>query len=306
MRVLITGARGMMGSALVREYASDPVYSVYPLSRAEVDLRDFRATIAKFNEIGPEIVVHAAALVGGIKANADAPAAYFYENLLINSNVVEAARQAEVRKFIALGSVAVYSDLAVRPIREEDIWLGAPHPSEAAYGHAKRTMLAHLEANQLQYGLDFLYGIVTNAFGFNDRFDETRGHVVPALMSKFLSAIASSGPVEVWGTGAARRDFIFASDAARAIRLAGERTSGAINIASGRTTSIADLVTMLREVSGFAGEIVWDRAKPEGQVARQYDVGRLCGLGFMPEWELKPALAETFRWLQAHSADARR
>ena len=205
-----------------------------------------------------------------------------------------------------MGSAAVYSDLVALPMREEDVWHGAPHGSEAAYAHSKRAMLAHLEAARSQYGMDYAFLIATNMFGPHDRFDEHNGHVVPSLLSKFERAIRTGGAVEIWGSGTPRRDLLFAADAARAIRLAGEQVTGAINLATGVTVSIAELVDVLVEVTGFRGPVLWDRSKPDGQMLRAYDTGRLQALGFAPAFGLHEALRQSFAWLQAHPAQARR
>ena len=296
----------MVGQALVAELHRAGYGHVVSLGRADADLRDPAQAEAAVAAARPDIIYHLAARVHGIMGNLRAQAEMYLENIRINTNVVEAARLAGARKVVAMGSAAVYSDVVALPMRERDVWAGAPHGSEAAYAQAKRAMLAHLEAAHGQYGLDYVFLIATNMFGPHDRFDEQKGHVVPSLLSKFERALRTGSAVEIWGSGTPRRDFLFAADAARAIRLAGEQVTGMINLASGTTVSIAELVDMLVEVTGFSGPVLWDRTKPDGQMLRAYDTARLQALGFAPAFALPAALRQSFCWLQAHRAQARR
>lgn len=295
-----------MGQALLKELADAGYTDVHAPGRADADLLDFSQTRALFAALQPEMVFHLAARVSGIMGNMRGQGLSFLENTLINTHVVEAARMSGVRKVVAMGTAAVYSDLVPLPMREDDLWLGAPHGSEAAYAHAKRAMLAQLEAYRDQYGMAFAYCIATNMYGPHDRFDECNGHVVPSLLSKFERAARTGGSVEIWGSGKPQRDFLYAGDAASALRLAGEQVEGSINLASGRTHSIAELVAAVVEVTGFTGDVVWDRTKPDGQLRRAYDTSRLTGLGWAPSHTLQQGLAATYQWLARHVADARR
>lgn len=306
MRALVTGGGGLVGSALVDELVSSGGYQVLAPSRADADLLDLGATTGLFDEAAPEVVFHLAARVAGLGGNLAAPGQMFYDNVLINTNVVEAARSAGVKKFVAVGSAAIYSDIVSLPMSEDDLWLGPPHSSEGPYGHAKRTMLAHLEAYQAQYGMDYAYCILTNTFGPNDKFDEKHGHVLPSLISKFHRGVATGEAVTVWGTGTARRDFLYSKDVAKALRLLGERGSGAVNVASGREVSIRDLASLIQAVSGYSGPVHWDTSKPNGQELRQYDVARLRSVGFVPFYTLEEAVAETYEWFDRNSDRARR
>ena len=304
-RIVITGGTGMVGRSLEAELRAAGYGEVTCLSRDIADLRDAAQAQACIAAARPDVVYHLAARVHGIMGNLRAQADSYVENIRINTNVIEAARLAGASKVVAMGSAAVYSDVVELPMREDDIWIGAPHGSEAAYAHAKRGMLAHLEAAHDQYGLDYSFLIATNMFGPHDKFDEQHGHVIPSLLSKFERA-SRSGTVEVWGSGTPRRDFLFAADAARAIRLVGEQVTGPINLATGATVSIAELVDVLVDVTGFNGTVLWDRSKPDGQMLRAYDISRLRELGFAPRFSLAAALEQTFAWLQAHRAQARR
>ena len=294
-----------MGRALVAELRADG-QAVVGLGSAAADLRDPGATEAVFGRYRPEVVYHLASRVRGIMGNAGTQGDAYLDNIRINTNVVEAARRWGVRKVVAMGSAAIYGDEVPLPMREEDYWIGRPHASEAGYAHAKRAMLAQLEAYREQWGLEFAYCISTNLFGPHDRFDERSGHVVPSLISKFHRATRTGEAVTVWGSGIPMRDFLFVADAAQAMRLIGATGSGAINLATGETVSIRGLAELLAEISGYGREIVWDASKPDGQMRRAYDVSRLRALGVGPGRPLREGLAETYAWFAAHAADVRR
>jgi GDP-L-fucose synthase len=305
MRVVVTGAQGLLGTALCEEFSAQSKYEVVALARSDVNLMNQAETIDAFARARPEVILHAAARVGGIGGNTSAPASYFFENLTINTNVIEAAQRCGARKIVCMGTVAVYSDQVALPMREDDIWFGPPHHSESAYGHAKRAMLAQLEAYSTQYGLSFAFCILTNLFGPHDRFNEVTGHVVPSLVLKFVRAKEPGTPVVVWGSGKPTRDLLYVKDAARAIRLIAEGSCGAINVASGGQITIRELVERLRCLTGFRGDVVWDNSKPDGQMLRSYDISRLKALGFAPAYSLSDALRETIEWYLLHQETAR-
>ena len=304
-RVLVTGASGLMGRALVTELESQGK-EVIGLTSQDVDLMDFKATIALFERHQPTLVYHLAARVSGIMGNMRAQGQGYLDNVQMNTNAVEAARRAGARKVIAMGSAAIYSDMVRLPMQEEEVWIGAPHASEAGYAHAKRAMLAQLETYRDQWGLDFAYLISTNLFGPNDKFDEAHGHVIPSLISKFHRAVREDGAVSVWGTGTPQRDFLYVKDAARAMCLVGEAFSGPINLATGTGTSIKEAVELIAAISGYRPEIHWDRTKPDGQKLRAYDVSKLQALDFKPRYSLHEALSETFAWFDANLKAVRR
>lgn len=303
---MITGASGVIGTALVAELKAAGDQPVVALCSRDVDLTDFPATLALFRQHRPSIVYHLAARVSGIMGNLRAQGQAYLDNVLINTNTVEAARLAGARKVVAMGSAAIYSDQISLPMREEDIWQGAPHSSEAGYAHAKRGMLAQLQSYQDQYGLDYAYCVSTNLFGPNDRFDEQHGHVLPSLISKFYHAVREGRAATVWGSGTPQRDFLYSKDAARAIRIIGEGFTGPINLAGGRTISISETAELIRHIAGHSMEIVWDRSKPDGQRLREYDVSKLRALGFQTAFSLEAALTETYRWYAQNAAAARR
>ncbi len=304
-RVLVTGATGLMGMALVQELREAGL-EVFPLSSKDVNLTDFAATCALFQRHAPTIVYHLAARVSGIMGNMRAQGQAYLDNIQMNTNTVEAARLAGARKVVAMGSAAIYSDMVGLPMKEEEVWIGPPHASEAGYAHAKRAMLAQLETYRDQWGLDFAYCISTNLFGPYDKFDEKHGHVIPSLISKFHRAVQEDGVVTVWGTGTPHRDFLYVKDAARAMRMIGGSFSGPINLATGSAVSIRDAVETIRDVSGYRRPIDWDRTKPDGQKLRAYEVSKLRELGFQPRYTLREALAETFAWFDAQAGGIRR
>jgi GDP-L-fucose synthase len=304
-RVLVTGGSGVVGTAVRREL-EDHGYDVLSPRSADVDLTKFDQTVDYFRTAAPDQVVHLAARVHGLMGHVHAQGSVYLDNILINTHVVEAARLAGVGKILAMGSTAVYSDAVTLPMSEREIWLGAPHYSESGYAHAKRSMLAQLDSYRDQYGLDYAFAISTNVFGPSDKFDEEKGHVIPSLVSRLHRVRRDGGPFTVWGTGRATRDFLYAADAAYALRLALEQHSGPINIASGTSVTIRETVEALVLAAGFEGEVVWDRSKPDGQAARAYDVSRLTALGFEPTWSLEKGLLETFEWYVDNEPNVRR
>lgn len=304
-RVAITGGGGMMGRALASELRAAGYTDVTVLTRRDADLLDPAQAEAAIRKCQPGVLYHMAAKVAGILGNMRSQGDSYLQNLRINTNVIEGARLAGVRKVVAMGSTAVYSNAISLPMREGDIWSGAPHGSEAGYAHAKRAMLAQLEAYRDQYGLSYAYCISTNLFGPHDRFDETCGHVVPSLVSKFSRGIATGEPVVVWGSGTPQRDILYVTDAARALRLIGEGAECAINVASGTSITIAEIVSLLAEVTGFRGQVVWDGEKPDGQRFRSYDISRLRSLNFSPAYDTRDALRLTFEWFNQTNVTAR-
>ena len=301
--ILVTGCSGVLGKALLAELQLQ-YEGVVGIRQSDLALDDPEATLAYFGQHRPTLVFHAAARVHGLMGNHDFPCDIYTQNIRINTNVVEAARLSGCEKIVAISTVAAYAHGLPMPIKETDFWNGAPHYSERAYAQSKRAMLAHLEACKAQYGLDFLYPIVTNLFGPHDRFDEVHGHVVPSLISKFYRASHTGAEVRVWGTGAAHRDFMLGSDAAAAIVLASRTKSGQVNIATGQTVPVRAVVEALSEITGVTN-VVWDPSKPDGQLDRTYDVSHLRELGFRPRLSLKESLRLTYEWYAASYPDVR-
>lgn len=265
-RVLVTGAGGVLGTALGRLLAERPCGDLVLLQRSDCDLLDKNAVEKTWREFQPSIVFHLAGRVAGIQGNLNFAGAAFYENMMINLNVIEASRRESVKKVIAAGTTAIYSDQLEMPMKEVDLWDGPPHGSEAPYGHAKRAMLANLQAYKQQYGMDFAYLICTNLYGPNDRFDTRYGHVVPSLVARFFEAARDKvDSILIWGDGSPTRDFLFADDAAEGFVTAAAQGSGAYNLASGKTVTIRQLAETIQKISGFSGELRWDTSRPNGQ-----------------------------------------
>lgn len=297
--ILVTGASGVIGTATC-VVLRDAGYHVTAVASADADLRDAGSAQDLVNSVNPDSIIHLAARVHGLMGNVRSQGEMYLDNILINTNVVEAGRLAGVKKIVAMGSVAVYPDGIPMPMKESDIWSGAPHASEAGYAHAKRSMLAQLEAYHDQYGIDYAFAVCTNLFGPNDRFDEVRGHVLPSLISKFHRGVTQGGPVTVWGTGTASRDFLYSVDAARALVTLLESGTGSYNIASGHDVTIREIVDEIIAVTGYSGSVEWDTQKPDGQASRAYDITRIASLGWAPQVSVSTALAETYEWYSEH------
>lgn len=305
--IVVTGAGGLVGTALLSLLAEEGFTNVLAPRSAEVDLRDPVSTSDYFTSVKPTFVYHLAARVYGILGNMENKGLSYFENVMINTNVVEASRLAKVKKIVAMGSGAVYPYPPPRKLLEEDdIWSGKPHPSEDSYAHSKRAMFAQLVAYKEQYGLDFVFAISGNLYGPNDKFDIQHGHVTPALIAKFYAAKAAGTKVSVWGNGSAVRDFTYSTDAALALYTSMQKGEGAMNIGSGDIRPIRDIVTTLAEVTGMTEQVVWDTSRPNGQEFRAYHLGRLLALGFKPKVNLRQGLEQTFRWYSENVKIARK
>lgn len=295
-KVLITGAGGLVGGTLIRELTGQGHANLVPVGKESCNLLVAADVRKLFERERPRYVFHAAAQVYGILGNMENMGKAFLNNVLINTNVIEACREFEVKKIVALGTIAAYPhDFGQNPIKEDIIFNGRPHVSEEAYAQAKRAMLAMLEAYKSSYDLNYAFAISTNLYGEGDRFHKQWAHVIPSLIQKFHEAKAARVPVRVWGDGSSTRDFLHASDAARALILIMHHLQGAVNVASGELTPIKTVVSMLQEITGH-DQVTWDVSKPMGQTLRQFDVTRLRGIGFTPRMEMKAGLASLYDW----------
>jgi GDP-L-fucose synthase len=296
-KILITGSNGLVGTALATELRAAGYDDVVLHTRKECDLTDYKATLDYFHAHRPSQVFHLAAAVYGIMGNMENQARSFLDNTLINTHVVEASRQIKVRKITALGSGCVYPYPPARvPLCEDDVFNGRPHGSEAAYAHAKRAMLAQLEAYQADDLLDYAYVISGNLFGPHDMFDAEHGHVTPALVKKFHDAERNGTPVTVWGDGSAQRDFMYCEDAASALIAIAMHVNGPVNMGSGTVSRIRDVVDVLAEITGTAGRLQWDSTKPNGQAYREYDLSKLQAAGFRSKVSLAEGIRRTYAW----------
>lgn len=295
-KILITGANGLVGSALFEELRNQNYPNLIPLTRSECDLTDFKAVKEVFTSYRPDVVFHLAAAVHGIGGNLKNPASIFLNNILMNTHVIEACHNIGAQKIIAMGTIAAYPEPNHLPIKEEQIWEGAPHSSEASYGHAKRAMLAQLTAYHTNYGLDFSYPISTNLFGPNDKFDIQYGHVIPSLIRKFYEAKKNNSDVVIWGDGSAARDFLYSKDIARALVLIMNKYTGPINVASGKKTLIKEVASILSDYFEMDGKVKWDAQKPNGRTFYENDLTRLQSIGFEPLYTMDESLKETASW----------
>jgi GDP-L-fucose synthase len=295
-KILITGGNGLVGSALVAELESQGYANLIPLTRQCGDLTNFEEVKTLFHSIKPDVVFHMAASVFGIGGNAKNPATIFLDNILMNTHVIEASRQVEAEKIIAMGTIAAYPEPTLIPIKEDHIWDGPPHKSESSYGHAKRAMLAQLLAYQENYGLDFSYVISTNLYGPEDKFNVQQGHVIPSLIRKFSEAKKTNSEVVIWGDGTAARDFLYSKDMARALVLVMNQHTGPINIASGTKTMIKEVVSFLSDYFDIEDRIRWDSSMPNGRKFYEIDLYNMKSVGFSPTYTIQSGLRETVEW----------
>lgn len=294
-RIVVTGGTGMVGAALVRVLRDAGYTDVRAIGSADCNLLDWQATQAFFAALRPEYVFHIAARVFGLMGHLQNKGVAYLDNILINTHTIEAARLAGVRKIVAMGSGCVYPHPAPgAPLTEDMVWFGPPHHAEDSYAHAKRAMLAQLIAYKEQYALPYAFVISGNMYGPDDKFVEEFGQVTPSLVRKFHTARTCGGEVPVWGTGTARRDFMFSEDAGRAMLAIMQHVDGAVNMGSGEVHAIRELVDVLSDITGMGDRVVWDRSKPDGQDHRAYDLSRLFATGFRPQVSLAEGLRRTY------------
>ena len=307
-RVWVAGHSGMLGSAVMRRLQTEAC-EILTVSHREVDLCHQADTQAYLDRTRPDVVIVAAAKVGGILANSTYPADFLYDNLMIASNVIEAARRTGVKKLLYVGSSCIYPKFADQPITEEALLTGALEPTNEAYAIAKIAGIKLCQAYRQQYGCDFIAAMPTNLYGPADNFDLASSHVVPALMRRFHEARLSGVPeVIVWGTGTPRREFLYVDDLADAVCHLLARYSGAepVNVGTGIDVTIRELAETLARVTGYTGRLGFDPTKPDGTPRKVLDVSRATALGFVARVTLEEGVARTYEWFLAHAADYRR
>ncbi|MFC5286589.1 GDP-L-fucose synthase family protein [Actinokineospora guangxiensis] len=296
-RVYVAGHRGLVGSALCRALRGR--VELVTATSAELDLRDAAATAAFLDRHRPEVVVVAAARVGGIGANAAAPVDFLSDNLRIQLSIMDAARALRVPRLLFLGSSCIYPRQARLPIREEELMTGPLEPTNSAYAVAKIAGVEQVRAVRAQHGLAWISAMPTNLYGPGDNFHPTRSHVLPALVRRFHEAVREGhGEVVVWGTGAPRREFLHSDDAAAALvtLLESYDDPDPINVGTGRDISIAGLARLIADASGFRGRVRFDDAKPDGTPRKVLDVSRITALGWRPAIALREGIAATCAW----------
>lgn len=298
--IYVAGHRGLVGSAIVRKLQAEGFSNIVSATSAEVDLRDPRAVKAFYAEHKPGYVIVAAAKVGGIHANDIYPAEFLYDNLMIEANLIHGAHESGVEKLLFLGSTCIYPKLAQQPLKEEYLLTGSLEPTNEWYAIAKIAGVKLCQAYAKQYGARFISAMPTNLYGPGDNFDLNNSHVMPALMRKFHEAKENKDPtVTVWGSGKPKREFLHVDDCAAAcVHLLEnyENTDEWLNIGVGDDISIADLATLVKEVVGYQGEIVYDSSKPDGTPRKLVDVGRISHTGWSATIALEEGVAATYQW----------
>jgi GDP-L-fucose synthase len=306
-RVFVSGHRGMVGSAIVRLLANEDC-EVLTIGRDQLDLRDQARVRAWFDRERPDVVFHAAAKVGGILANDTHPAEFLYDNLVIETNVIDAAFRSGVSKLLYLGSSCIYPKFAPQPIPESALLTGSLEPTNEAYAIAKIAGLKLCEAYRRQYGADFISAMPTNLYGPGDNYDLAKSHVIPAMLRKVHEAKRSgAAEIVIWGSGTPRREFLHVDDAASALVHLMKVYSDAehVNVGTGADITIMELAKLVCEVVGFEGAIVTDPSKPDGTPRKLLDVSKLRATGWRPQYELREGLMESYRWFQSNEATAR-
>jgi GDP-L-fucose synthase len=302
-RVLLTGGNGFLGSFVRERIASRQPAALFTPRRTELDLRDAAATRSWLREHRPNLVIHGAAVVGGIGANRAHPGLFFYENAVMGIHLIEEARLAGVEKFVCLGTICAYPKFAPIPFREEDLWNGYPEETNAPYGIAKKALLVQLQAYRDEYGFNGVFLLPVNLYGPRDNFDLETSHVIPAMIRKFLEARdRGEAAVTLWGDGSPTREFLYVEDAADGIVAAAEKYAkpDPVNLGRGEEIAIHDLARVIAEGAGFRGEIVWDATQPNGQPRRKLDVSRAASeFGFRAGTSMAEGLAKTIAWYDA-------
>jgi GDP-L-fucose synthase len=301
-RVTVTGGGGFLGSAVVQRLGEAGATDIFVPRSRDYDLRTGDGIDRALAEGRPDLLIHLAAVVGGIGANRENPGRFFYENAIMGIELMERSRRAGVEKFVQIGTVCSYPKFTPVPFREDDLWNGYPEETNAPYGLAKKMLLVQGQAYRQQYGFDVIHLIPVNLYGPGDNFDPASSHVIPALIKKCVDAReAGLDHIEVWGTGSASREFLYVGDAADGIVLGAERYDGAepVNLGVGREITIRELVELIVRLTRFAGEIRWDPSKPDGQPRRALDTSLARErFGFVATTDFQDGLRRTIDWYE--------
>lgn len=299
-RLLVTGGAGFLGKHVVRELEKKGCREIFVPRSKDYDLVDMQGVKSLYQDSRPDVVIHLAAVVGGIGANRENPGKFFYDNLMMGVQMMEQGRVLGIEKFVAIGTVCAYPKFTPVPFKEEDLWNGYPEETNAPYGLAKKMLLVQAQAYRQQYGFNAIFLLPVNLYGPGDNCDLESSHVIPALIRKFTEAVRDNRrEVEVWGTGEVSREFLYVEDAAEAIVLATERYNKPepVNIGAGFEIEIKDLVKLIAGLTGFKGQIRWDTTKPDGQPRRRLDVSKAKKeFGFEAKTDFKEGLRKTIEW----------
>lgn len=302
-KIYVAGSRGLAGSAIVRRLRAEGYNNIIERTSQELDLRNQVLVDDFFRVERPEYIFLAAAKVGGIHANNTYPAEFIYDNMLIQNNVIQGAHQYGVRKLMFLGSSCIYPKLAPQPLKEEYLLTGTLEPTNESYAIAKIAGIKMCQAYRQQYGDDFISVMPTNLYGINDNFNLEHSHVLPALLRKFHEGKEEGrASVTVWGSGTPRREFLYVDDMADACYFLMKNYSDReiINIGTGSDVTIAELSSMMADVTGFKGEVVYDANKPDGTPVKRLDVSKLNALGWQAQTSLKDGVEQTYEWFKQH------
>lgn len=299
-RVVVTGGAGFLGESVVALLKQKGCTKIYIPRSKKYDLRKPTAIKRLLKDARPNIIIHLAAVVGGIGANRENPGKFLYENLIMGTELIEQSRQFGIDKFVAIGTICAYPKFTPVPFKERDLWNGYPEETNAPYGLAKKMMLAQIQAYKEQYGFKGIYLLPVNLYGPRDNFDPKSSHVIPALIKKCLDAKKKGKKfITVWGTGKATREFLYVDDAAKGIVLAAEKynKTDPVNIGAGFEVSIKDLTNLIVELTGFEGKVIWDKTKPDGQPRRRLDTSKAKKeFGFQAKTRLVDGLKKTIEW----------
>ncbi len=301
-RITVTGGKGFLGTHLVRNLKSRGCERIMIADLPEYDLRNKEDILKMYDEQKPDIVIHLAAVVGGIGANRENPGKFFYDNAIMGIQLIEYGRQKELEKFVCLGTICSYPKFTSVPFKEENIWDGYPEETNAPYGLAKKMLLVQLQSYRQQYDFNGIYILPVNLYGPGDNFEEKSSHVIPALIKKCVDAKKEGkNYITAWGTGKASREFLYVEDAALGIMLATEfyNEPEPVNLGAGFEITIKDLVNLIAELTGFSGEIRWDTSKPDGQPRRMLDTNRAKEkFGFQAKTDFREGLKKTISWYE--------
>ncbi len=305
-RITITGGKGFLGKHLIRTFEERGYENIHVADLPDYNLIRPEDIRRLYDEQRPDVVIHLAAKVGGIGFNQENPGSLFYENIMMGVQLLHEGFLRKLGKFVALGTICAYPKFAPVPFKEEDLWNGYPEETNAPYGLAKKMMLVQSQSYRQQYGFNSIFLLPVNLYGPGDNFDPRSSHVIPALIKKCVDAVQQGDEeIIVWGTGAATREFFYVEDAAEAIVLATEKynKSNPVNIGAGFEISIRELVTLIVELTGFRGRIVWDSTKPDGQPRRMLDTTRAFNeFGFRARTDFRAGLTKTIAWYSAAHA----